>query len=55
MKSNKESVKSNKPSKLGLKKLTLRALSESEQAQIVGGMRQSEYFTCDPDYGCETL
>ncbi len=33
-----ESIKSNKPSKLELKKLTLRVLSESEQAQIVGGM-----------------
>jgi hypothetical protein len=46
MKSNKESMKSNKPSKLGLKKLTLMVLSESEQAQIVGGMGSGTCECC---------
>ncbi len=50
MKSNKESMKSKKPSKLRLKKLTLRVLTETEQAQIVGGMGITERgYTCDPD------
>ena len=58
MKSNKpKSVKSNKPSKLELEKLTLRRLSESEQVKIVGGMASTgeDDFSCVWPDGCIPL
>jgi hypothetical protein len=48
-------MKSNKPSKLMFKKLTLRVLTQSEQGQIVGGDRTAtvtewDGFSCV--WGC---